>query len=220
MMSSLDVFAQRNSSRRNTSTPPPQQQQPQQPQAQQQVVANDISYDFSKLRSSDNFRNTPWGATKLQVLQSDDSPRKEVGEDHLVLEGVLGGVNVDITYFFWRGHFIKGTYTTIDAFNDYAGYLEKYMFFKDLLIKKYGQPKIDINANWNDVTFKNKPDRWLSALSKGHVEHFAIWQKDNIVIQIKLGGVSGNPTIKMEYYIDNFDTEMQQVDDTDILRDL
>ncbi|TNE71494.1 hypothetical protein EP331_09380 [bacterium] len=220
-LSTVDVYGQRNSSRRNTtqSKPAPTQSTPQQP-AQQQVIKSDIPYDFSKLRSSDNFRNTPWGATKEQVLAVDDSPRKEVGGDYLVLTGILGDVNVDITYFFWRGHFIKGTYVSTDSFNDYGGYLEKYIWFKDLMVKKYGQPKIDIASNWNNVSLKNKPDRWLTALSQGHVEHNATWQKDNIVIQIKLAGINGKPIIKMEYFIDNFDTEMQQVDDTDILRDL
>lgn len=211
------VFAQRNSS--NTTKKKPPVTTPQEPQVSKVVVKSDISYDFDRLRSSDTFRGIPWGASKQQILEVDNNERKENGDDYLVLSGQLSDINVDISFFFWRGHFIKGTYFTTDSWKDFAGYLEKYEYLKRVLIKKYGQPKIDLR-NWTDVQFKNTPDRWLQALGKGHVEYFAIWQKDNVVIQIELGSKNANPGIKIEYYIDNFDTEMQQVDDTDILKDL
>lgn len=216
VMTTENVFAQRNSSKKNTQTA---SNVPATANTTPQVAKSEVMYDFDRLRTSDNFRGIPWGSTKEQILAKDSSPRKETGDDYLVLSGQLSDINVDITYFFWRGHFIKGTYATLDAYNDFAGYLEKYDYIKRVLIKKYGQPKIDLR-NWNDVTYKNKPERWLMALGKGHVKYFAIWQKDNIVISIELGAVSAKPGIKIEYYIDNFDTEMQQVDDTDILRDL
>lgn len=187
----------------------------------QQAPKNDIFYDFDRLSSSDTFRNIPWGASKEQILEKDSSPRKETGDDYLILTGQLGkDINVDISFFFWRGHFIKGTYLTTDAYKDFAGYLEKYDYIRRNLVEKYGQPKIYLSNYWSDVTYKNRPDRWLQALSKGHVKYIAYWQKDNIVIGIELGSVNSTASIKIEYFIDNFDTEMQQVDDSDILRDL
>lgn len=214
-----ESFAQRSSSRRNTSRNTTTTQ-PRTPEVQQNTNQNAIAYDFSKLKTSDKFRKIPWGASKEQVLKSDPSTRKETGEDYLVLTDELGDYSVDITYFFWRGYFIKGTYQTTDSFNDFAGYYEQYTMFKEGLTKKYGRPRIDIKGNWSDVTYKNRPDKWQIALANGHLEYFAIWQKDNIVISIKLGSIDNSPSVKLEYYIDNFDSEMQQVDDADILEDL
>lgn len=191
------------------------------PEISQQAPKSDIFYDFDRLSASDTFRNIPWGASKQQILEKDISPRKEVGDDYLVLTGQLGkDINVDISYFFWRGHFIKGTYLTTDSYKDFSGYLEKYDYIRRNLVEKYGQPKIFLSNYWSDVTYKNRPDKWLLALSLGHVRYIAYWQKNNIVIGIELGSVNSTAAIKIEYFIDNFDSEMQQVDDSDILRDL
>lgn len=225
------AFAQRGSSttttsrrsRATTTQPtetPPTQQAPVSIQVQPNTpIVGDGFYDFSKLSSSDNFRNIPWGASKEQVLSSDSSPRKETGEDYLILEGKLSNVKVDISYFFWKGYFIKGAYATTEVLNDFSGYIEKYETFKENLAKKYGSPMLDMII-WNDFMYKSKPERWFLALSKSHLEYTCYWQKDKIIIALKMIAINGKPTIKIEYFIDKFDAEIQNVDDSDILRDL
>lgn len=229
-----EAFTQRSSSNTATSrrsrqpqpaaTPAPaptptSQQTPVSIQVQPNGVGGDVFYDFSQLSSSDNFRNIPWGASKEQVLSSDSSPRKETGEDYLILEGKLANTNVDISYFFWKGYFIKGSYLTSESFSDFSGYLEKYETLKEGLTKKYGSPMLDMII-WNDFMFKSKPERWLLALSKSHLEYISYWQKDKIIISAKMVSINSRPAIKVEYFIDKFDAEIQQVDDSDILRDL
>jgi len=225
-----EAFSQRSSSntatsRRSRQQPAAQtpttepQQAPVSIQVQPNGASGDVFYDFSQLSSSDNFRNIPWGASKEQVLSSDSSPRKETGEDYLILEGKLANTNVDISYFFWKGYFIKGSYLTTESFSDFSGYLEKYETLKDGLTKKYGSPMLDMII-WNDFMYKSKPERWLVALSKSHLEYISYWQKDKIIISAKMVSINSRPTIKIEYFIDKFDAEIQQVDDSDILRDL
>lgn len=230
---SEQAFSQRGSSNtatsrrtRNTTTTPaqtqaqqPQQQAPVSIQVQQNQTPGEPFYDFSKLSSADNFRNIPWGASKEQVLSSDSSPRKETGEDYLILEGKLSNIRVDISYFFWKGYFIKGAYITNEHFNDFSGYMEKYQILKEKLEKKFGSPLLDMII-WNDFEFKSKPERWLLALSRSHLEYSAYWQKDKIIISLKMESINNRPAIKIEYFIDKFDAEIQQVDDSDILRDL
>lgn len=178
-----------------------------------------IGYDFDKLRGMPPFRSIPWGASKEYVLQNDPNPRKETGKDYLVLKGQLDDIDVNITYFFWEGHFIKGVYLTTDILGEYSTYFETFTRFKDLLVQKYGKPIIDL-TNWVDVSYKNRPDKWLLALSRGHLEHFAYWSQEQIVISIKLGAVDERPAIKIEYYIKNFDEKMNQSNNKDVLKDL
>jgi hypothetical protein len=180
----------------------------------------EVDYNFNQLSGVSPFRTIPWGASKEYVLKSDPSPRKETGKDYLVLKNTLADVQVDITYFFFKGHFIKGTYKTTENLGDYSSYMEKYERFKALLTEKYGGPKIDL-VNWLDVSYKNRPDKWLTAISRGHLEHFAIWELENkITIMIKFSAVNEQPSIKIEYQIKNFDDRMDKIDDDEILKDL
>ena len=187
--------------------------------AQSNGGGSDIGYNFEQLRGLPPFRDVPWGASKKQVLNKDKSERKETGKDYLVLANTLDGVDVDITYFFWRDHFIKGVYLTTENLGEYSGYYDKYERFKDLLSQKYGNPKIDL-TNWVDVTYKNRPEKWLVAISRGHLEHFAIWEQEDIVISIKFSAVNDRPSVKIEYFIKNFDAEMDETDDFEVLKDL
>lgn len=187
--------------------------------AQVEPNGKNVGYNFDQLRGMPPFRSIPWGASKEYVLKNDSSPRKETGKDYIVLKGQLDDVDVDITYFFWKGHFIKGVYLTTDILGEYSSYFEQFSRFKELLTKKYGKPIIDL-TNWADVTYKNRPDKWLVALSRGHLEHFAYWSQEQIVISIKLSAVNERPAIKIEYYIKNFDEKMNQSNNKDVLEDL
>lgn len=188
--------------------------------AQSQPNGDQVDYNFDQLQGISPFRTIPWGASKEYVLKNDKSPRKETGKDYLVLKSTLADIKVDITYFFFKGHFIKGVYMANEDLGDYSTYMEKYERFKTLLSEKYGSPKIDLH-NWVDVTYKDRPDRWLTAISRGHLEHFAFWElEDKIIISIKFGAVNEQPSIKIEYYIKNFDDRMDKIDDDEILQDL
>jgi hypothetical protein len=182
--------------------------------------SGEVDYNFNQLSGVSPFRTIPWGASKEYVLKNDPSARKETGKDYLVLTSTLAEIQVDITYFFFKGHFIKGTYMTTENLGDYSTYMEKYQRFKALLTEKYGRPKIDL-VNWVDVTFKNRPEKWLTAVSRGHLEHFAFWELENkIIISIKFSSVNEQPSLKIEYYIKNFDDRMDKIDDDEILKDL
>lgn len=179
----------------------------------------ETNYDFSRFDNLPTFRSIPWGASKEYVLRNDDSQRIETGADFLRLRDNLGDLSVDVTYFFWRGHHIKGTYVTHQNLGEYSSYIERYNHLKGLLAQTYGMPKIDL-MNWIDHTHKNQPNRWITAISRGHLEHFAFWEEEEIVISIKFAAVNQRPSIMIEYYIKNFDAEMDQTDDAEILRKL
>lgn len=175
--------------------------------------------DFSKYNQGVTFRNIPWGAGKEDVLNEDASARKETGKDYLRLNSNLGEYNTDITYFFWRNQLIKGTYKTSQNYGEFSKYMEIYSYFKDLLTRKHGKPYID-TVNWHDMSFKNQPERWLVAVIRGHLEYFAIWERDGIIISIRFDTVKNTPMVSIEYYISNIDNEIEKTDDTEVLQDL
>lgn len=187
--------------------------------AQSNNPGGQANFDFSRFDNLPTFRSIPWGASKEYVLRNDNSQRIETGQDFLRLRNRLGDLEVDITYFFWRGHHIKGTYLTNENLGEYSTYFERYNWLKSLLAQKYGRPKIDL-TNWADHTFKNQPHRWLTAISRGHLEHFAFWEEEDIVISIRFAAVNQRPSIMIEYFIKNFDAEVDQTDDAEVLRKL
>lgn len=182
-------------------------------------AADDLAYDFAKHRGKVLFRNVEWGASKEQVLRADNSERRETGRDHLKLSSFLGDVSTDITYFFWKNHLIKGTYISSANYGEYSKFMEKYVYFKDMLTTKHGKPYID-TANWQNMEYKSQPDRWLLAILNGHLEHFSIWEREGIVISIKLTNVNKSVRIIIEYYIANIDEEIERTDDSAVLQDL
>lgn len=177
------------------------------------------SYDFSQFEDLPPFRNIPWGASREYVLENDDSQRIETGENYLVLRNELGDLDMDITYYFWRDHFVKGVYVSNEELGSYESYIQNYRRLKDLLDQKYGEPLLDLRR-WADHTYQNRSDRWLTALSNGHLEHFAFWEEEELIISIRLGSVDQRPTIELEYYIRDFEREMDQTDDSEILENL
>lgn len=179
----------------------------------------DAASVFTQFQGLPTFRAIPWGATKEFVLRNDKSKPKETGEDYLVLRDQLGELSVDITYFFWRGHFVKGAYQTTNDLKNYSSYIEKYENLKRLITQKYSTPMLDL-TNWIDFSYRNNQSMWLRALSIGHLEHFAYWKNDQLIISIKLSGINEKPVIKVEYYIQNFDNKMEETNDREILDDL
>jgi hypothetical protein len=215
----------RRTSRGNSS----QQQPAAQPQQQQEQAAPvpdpgtqpvQPAFDFSRYRGKTEFRNVPWGASKEDILRQDKQNRKETGVNHLILNQYFSSdVNFDIVYFFWRNNLIKGVYVSTNNIGEYSKYLEKYNYFKELLKSKHGKPYID-TANWHSMELRNEPNKWLLAVQRGQLEHFAIWEKDGIVVNIKFCQINGMPRIMMEYYIANIDSDIERTDDKEILKDL
>jgi hypothetical protein len=197
-----------------------------QPQAQPQeqapvapVEPAQPTFDFSRYRGKTEFRNVPWGASKEDILRQDKSTRKATGADLLVVTTTLNDVNYEVRYFFWRNNLIKGVYLSMNNLGEYSKFLEKYNYFKGLLITKHGKPYID-TANWSSMELKREPNKWLLAVQRGQLEHFAIWERDGIVVQIKFSQIEGQPRILIEYYIANIDADIERTDDKEILKDL
>ena len=185
------------------------------------VVSEDQEqYDFDQFNDLPPFRSIPWGESRQYVLENDDSQRVETGENYLVLRDELGNLSVDITYYFWRDHLVKGSYVSNRELGSYESYMDNYRRLKDLLYQKYGEPLLDLRR-WADHTYQNRSERWLTALSNGHLEHFAFWEEGELIISIRLGAVDQRPTIELEYYIRDFESDMDSsTDDADILDDL
>lgn len=212
------AFAQRRNSSKQPAAQPVVQTPEEAPPAPAETVS-EPSFDFSRFRGKTEFRNVPWGASKEDILRQDKATRKETGPNHLILNTFLSDVNLDITYFFWKNNLIKGVYITTTSLGEYSKYLEKYNYFKELLKQKQGKPYID-TANWHSMEFKNQPNKWLLAVQRGQLEHFAIWEKDGIVVTIKFCQIGGMPRIMMEYYISNIDSDIERTDDKEVLKDL
>lgn len=218
----LAVCEEGYSQRARRSTQQPAVQQPAQTEpavAEPVPPSTEPTFDFSKYRGKTEFRNVPWGASKEDILRADPAERKETGVNHMTLTASLSDVDMDIVYFFWKNSLIKGVYYNNASLGEYSKFLEKYNYFKELMKNKHGKPYID-TSNWHNMEFKGQPNKWLLAVQRGHLEHFAIWEKDGIVVSIKFAQINGMPRILMEYFIANIDADIERTDDKAVLKDL
>jgi len=188
-------------------------------QAQSNSASGNLSYDFSKLNGLPTFRSIPWGSSKSDILSNETGERLRTGKQYLIVKDSLAGVEVEVKYFFWRGHFIKGVYETFQNLGEYSNYFDRYARIKEVLTEKYGTPILDI-TNWKNMRYKNNPGRWLVAVRQGDLEHVAYWKLNYIIISARFASFNGTPEIQVEYLIDNFHSDLVEIKNSEILEDL
>ena len=187
-------------------------------QAQNSSSQGKIAYDFNKLDGLPTFRSIPWGSSKSYILSNEDGIRLRTGSQYLILKDSLAGTAVEVKYFFWKEHLIKGVYETFNNLGEYSSYFDRYDRIKDVLTEKYGEPLLDI-TNWKNMRYKNNPGRWIVAVRQGDLEHVAYWKLNYIIISARFASFNGTPKVQVEYLIDNFHSDLTKDENTEILLD-
>lgn len=72
------------------------------------------------------------------------------------------------------------------------------MKLEELLIKKYGPPKMD-GQDWSNDLFKNDRRKWGMALSHGHVTFVTSWETETSKIGMLLNGTLRGVNFQVDY---------------------
>jgi len=134
-----------------------------------------------------DFRRVKWGMSKEEVKQSEGKEPVFEKEDGLGYKEELGGLDVVLFYYFRDNRLYQAAYSDMEKHTFRNKYIDDYKKFKELLIRKYGDPILDKQI-WYDDLYKNDPSEWGLAISIGHMKYMTAWQNDETTITLGLTG--------------------------------
>jgi hypothetical protein len=140
--------------------------------------SNDVKYDF---------RQTNWGMSKEQVKATEDK-EPDFEESNLLGYAVkIDGDDYRCVYSFLKNKLYNSGYGSTETHTNENLYIDDYNKLKDILIKKYGEPKTD-KVVWKDDLYKDDKSQWGFAVSLGDLVYGAGWETPTTTITLMLYG--------------------------------
>lgn len=147
------------------------------------------------VRSQQNsdFRKVSWGMTKSEVKATEPLTPKGENATSLVYQDSVAGINMIVGYTFSQKgkQLIAGGYLSAEHYQDRNRYVIDYQALKNVLTKRYGNPKKD-KIQWMNDFFKDAQNKLGLAVALGHVYYLTEWQTENTVITMTLVGSDYN----------------------------
>ena len=155
------------------------------------LFAEEAKYDF---------RKTNWGMSKEQVKATED--KKPDFENNIMLgyEVTINQNNFLCAYWFLEDKLYQSAYSLNETHTNKNDYIDDYKNFKEILIKKYGKPKID-KVTWKNDLYKNDEQDWGLAVSIGHLIYGTWWETSTTEpIGLVLKGENYKISLTIGYY--------------------
>ena len=155
------------------------------------LFAEEAKYDF---------RKTNWGMSKEQVKATED--KKPDFENNIMLgyEVTINQNNFLCAYWFLEDKLYQSGYSLNETHTNKNDYIDDYKNFKEILIKKYGKPKID-KVTWKNDLYKNDEQDWGLAVSIGHLIYGTWWETSKTEpIGLVLKGEKYKISLTIGYY--------------------
>ena len=145
-----------------------------------------------------DFRKTKWGMSQQKVLGTETL--KPVNQD----EGLIGyktrvlDKNVLVAYLFVQDKLVRAKYILAETHSNCNDFIIDYENFKEILAKKYGQPKED-KVYWRNDLYKDDYAHWGTAIKMGHLVYFSLWETASTKIACLLQGENFDIDCIIEY---------------------
>lgn len=133
------------------------------------------------------FRDTEWGMSKQQVINTEGRKPDYETDTILGYEGTITGFESLIGYYFVNGELYQGMYILSHQHTNKTDYIYDYNKIKKLLIDKYGQPTQDY-IFWKDDLYRDDPDDWGMAIITGDLWYVSGWESNGTRIMLSLSG--------------------------------
>lgn len=146
----------------------------------QEISSRSEKYDFRKIN---------WGMNKEEVKAAERGTI--VFENEFEVDFMVPDFDsyFKCGYNFLEDKVYRSTYLFIGEFDNKNDYIYEYEKWKEVLIKKYGQPISD-KWEWKDDLLKNEKQEWGTAVYMGHLEYSAQWETPTTGIAIMLTGIN------------------------------
>ncbi len=149
-----------------------------------------LTLSFSVFAEEYDLRNINWGMTPEQVKTAETAADlfKELPGSLYYFDNVAGHEETIIHYYFSEDNELimaDFSFTTKYAEDENSKYIRDYKEFKDLLIKKYGEPILD-KAIWKDERNKNFMKESGIFLRLGKFKYRTEWQTKKTAITMQM----------------------------------
>lgn len=142
--------------------------------------------------------------TQTEVINSEKSkPIANQNNKLLFLTNITNRDSI-LFYSFQNNNTLESAGYIFNIHSDMNDYIQEYKDIKELLIKKYGQPKVS-KLDWKNDLFKYEPLSWNLAVSIGDLQLTSIWETENTQISLSLFGDNFKVTLGIMYKDKNFD---------------
>ena len=154
------------------------------------VLAKDQLYDF---------RKTNWGTSREQVKAIED--KNPDFEDNTILNYsvAINEKNFVCTYRFLKDKLYNSECVFIGQYTNKNNYIDDYKELKEILIKKYGKPKIDRPELWANDLYKDNKSDWGMAVSVGYLAYWSQWKTPTTKIDLMLWGENNKINLSIRY---------------------
>jgi hypothetical protein len=120
--------------------------------------------------------------------ESKASP-KYPGVSSMYFRDIVAGLDSRIYYFFsQKEEVFRIVYVFQRQHVDRNRYIGDYLRIRTMLIRLYGEPKID-GRIWDIDFYRDKPDEWGTAIAYGHMHYRTGWEDGGTLIRLTLCGI-------------------------------
>jgi len=165
--------------------------------------------EYLSFFSETGFCSSNWGSSIVEVKGNESAEPLSETDELLAYEKSISGVNAMIGFLFTQKKLTTGRFLFTEEHSNKNDYINDYNTIKELLIKKYGEPK-DENTYWKDDLYRDKYSDWGFAISLGHLVYYSSWSTDSSDITIMLSGENYKISHLLEYKSKQFRTLEQQ----------
>ena len=160
------------------------------------------------------FRKTSWGMSIEQVKASETVKLfKQKGEEEIfTCKTTVIGKEVGLGYFFINNQLVRAEYVLMETYTNKNNYIDDYIEFKKIIIKKHGYPKTD-ETFWRNELFKDDRSNWGRAVSAGHLVYASTWETPSTKIILMLDGNNFEIACRIQYTGKNFAKLIEKVID-------
>jgi len=151
---------------------------------------------LSLITLAKDFRYINWGMDKSEVSMNEMSTLYERGNNYLVYEMKLYGIESYLIYKFDNNSCYEAMYYFLENHWDEDDYFKDYEKVKKGLISQYGKPR-SFEEKYTDNYYENKPDKKGYALNQGILTVESIWQYPETTVILTLAKPEGEDYILM-----------------------
>ncbi|MBT7994202.1 MAG: hypothetical protein HN691_04955 [Bacteroidetes bacterium] len=156
------------------------------------------------------FRNSLWGMTKDEVLNSEKLPDPINKDDIIGYSSTIAGFDCFIFYIFIENKLVRSKYVFTQVHSNENDFISDYYSLKNILKEKYHDPSLD-KIFWKNDLYKNDHDQWGFAISLGHLSYYSVWVTSRTKIYLYLTGENYKTKLEIEYVsIDLLDFEKEK----------
>ncbi len=158
-----------------------------------------ICLSFLITAYAQDFRQANWGMSKEEVRAIESAEPDYESEDGLGYDVTIDGKNFLCLYAFLEDKLYQAGYHYVDTHVNDNNYIVNFEELKELLIQKYGKPKVD-EIIWKNDLFKDDIQHWGMAICMGHLEYYTAWENESTRTLIKLYGDNYEISMIIGYY--------------------